>query len=71
MARTLATLSGRSVVVDPRVKGTINLVTERPVTPAAAWNQFLATLRLQGFTVVKTAGLYKLVPEADGKQVLN
>jgi general secretion pathway protein D len=67
VARTLATLSGRSVVVDPRVKGTINLVTERPVTPAAAWNQFLATLRLQGFTVVEAAGLYKLVPEADGK----
>ena len=67
VARTLATLSGRNVVVDPRVKGTITLVTERPVTPAAAWNQFLATLRLQGFTVVEAAGLYKVVPEADGK----
>jgi general secretion pathway protein D len=67
VARTLATLSGRNVVVDPRVKGTITLVTERPVTPAAAWNQFLAMLRLQGFTVVEAAGLYKVVPEADGK----
>ena len=37
VARTLATLSGRNVVVDPRVKGTITLVTERPVPPAAAW----------------------------------
>jgi general secretion pathway protein D len=67
VARTLATLSGRNVVVDPRVKGTITLITERPVTPAAAWGQFLATLRLQGFTVVEAAGLYKVVPEADGK----
>ncbi|NTV88593.1 MAG: type II secretion system protein GspD, partial [Burkholderiaceae bacterium] len=67
VARTLATLSGRNVVVDPRVKGTITLVTERPVTPAAAWGQFLATLRLQGFTVVESAGLYKVVPEADAK----
>ncbi len=67
VARTLATLSGRNVVVDPRVKGTITLVTERPVTPTAAWNQFLATLRLQGFTVVESAGLYKVVPEADAK----
>ena len=67
VARTLATLSGRNVVVDPRVKGTITLVTERPVPPAAAWNQFLATLRLQGFTVVESAGLYKVVPEADAK----
>jgi general secretion pathway protein D len=54
-------------VVDPRVKGTITLVTERPVTPAAAWSQFMATLRLQGFTVVESAGLYKVVPEADAK----
>ena len=29
VARTLATLSGRNVVVDPRVKGTMTLVTER------------------------------------------
>lgn len=48
VARTLATLSGRTVVVDPRVKGTITLVTEQPIAPAAAWNQFLALLRLQG-----------------------
>jgi general secretion pathway protein D len=67
VARTLATLSGRNIVVDPRVKGTMTLVTERPVTPAAAWSQFLATLRLQGFTVVESAGLYKVVPEADAK----
>lgn len=67
VARTLATLSGRNVVVDPRVKGTITLVTERPVAPAAAWAQFLATLRLQGFTIVEAAGLYKVVPESDAK----
>ena len=67
VARTMATITGRNVVVDPRVKGQLNLVTERPVTPAAAFQQFLAALRLQGFTVVEAAGLYKVVPEADAK----
>ncbi|MEO7953151.1 MAG: secretin N-terminal domain-containing protein, partial [Polaromonas sp.] len=67
VARTMATLTGRNVVVDPRVKGTITLTTERPVSPAVAYSQFLATLRLQGFTVVNTAGLDKIVPEADAK----
>ncbi|WP_137746925.1 type II secretion system secretin GspD [Acidovorax sp. NB1] len=67
VARTMATITGRNVVVDPRVKGQLNLVTERAVTPAAAFQQFLAALRLQGFTVVETAGLYKVVPEADAK----
>jgi general secretion pathway protein D len=67
VARTMAILTGRNVVVDPRVKGTITLTTERPVSPAVAYSQFLATLRLQGFTVVSSAGLDKIVPEADAK----
>lgn len=67
VARTMATITGRNVVVDPRVKGQLTLITERAVTPAAAFQQFLAALRLQGFTVVEAAGLYKVVPEADAK----
>jgi general secretion pathway protein D len=67
VARTMATLTGRNVVVDPRVKGTITLTTDRPVTPSVAYAQFLAMLRLQGFTVVDAAGLDKIVPEADAK----
>ena len=67
VARTLATLSNRNLVVDPRVKGTINLSTELSVSPNEAWSQFLAALRLQGFAMVETKGLYKIVPEADAK----
>ncbi|MBX9836255.1 MAG: type II secretion system secretin GspD, partial [Burkholderiaceae bacterium] len=67
VARTMATITGRNVVVDPRVKGQLNLVAERPVSPHDAFQQFLAALRLQGFTVVDAAGLYKVVPEADAK----
>ncbi|MBS0293371.1 MAG: type II secretion system secretin GspD [Proteobacteria bacterium] len=67
VARTMATITGKNVVVDPRVKGQLNLVTENAVTPAAAFQQFLAALRLQGFTVVESGGLYKVVPEADAK----
>ena len=67
VARTMATITGRNVVVDPRVKGQLNLVAEKPVPPMVAFNQFLAALRLQGFTVVEAAGLYKVVPEADAK----
>lgn len=67
IARTMATITGKSVVVDPRIKGTMNLVTEKPVSPQAAFEQFLAALRLQNYTVVEAAGLYKVVPEADAK----
>ncbi len=67
VARTMATITGKNVVVDPRVKGQLSLVTEKAVPPQAAFQQFLAALRLQGFTVVESAGLYKVVPEADAK----
>jgi general secretion pathway protein D len=67
VARTMATITGRNVVVDPRVKGTVSLSTDRPVPPAAALNQFGAALRLSGFALVDTGGLYKIVPEADAK----
>lgn len=67
VARTMAVVTGRDVVVDPRVKGTMNLVTDRAIAPAAAFNQFASALRLQGFAVVEAEGLYKVVPEADAK----
>ena len=67
VARTMASITGTNVVVDPRVKGTVTLVTEKPVSRSVAMNQFLAALRLQGFTMVESAGLFKVVPEADAK----
>ena len=71
VARTMATLTGRSVVVDPRVKGTITLITDAPVSPALAFHQFRSVLRLQGFTVVQSDGLDKIVPEADAKLLVD
>jgi general secretion pathway protein D len=67
VARTFASITGRNVVVDPRVKGVLSLVTEKPVSAAAALDQFVAALRLQGYTLVDAGGLYKVVPEADAK----
>jgi len=52
------------------VRGTLTLVTERPVTKQQAYEQLLAALRLQGFTIVEPArpdGIVRIVPEADAK----
>ncbi len=67
VARTMGVISGMNVVVDPRVKGQINLVSEKSVSPQVAMAQFLTSLRMQGFTMVESAGLFKVVPEADAK----
>jgi general secretion pathway protein D len=67
VARTLATLSGANVVVDPRVKGTISLSSNLPVPPAQALRLFALQLRTQGFALVESGGLYTVVPEAEAK----
>jgi general secretion pathway protein D len=67
VARTMGVITGRNMVVDPRVKGTMNLSSEKAISPAAAYNQFVTTLRLQGVVVVESQGIFKVVPEADAK----
>ena len=67
VAKTFGVIMNRNIVVDPRVKGQMNLTTDRAVSPSNAYNQFLASLRLQGFAVVEAAGIYKVVPEAEAK----
>jgi general secretion pathway protein D len=67
VARTMGVMTNRNIVVDPRVKGTMNLSSDKPLSTAAAYNLFLAMLRFQGFTMVEAAGIAKIVPEADAK----
>ena len=67
VARTISTITGKNLVVDPRVKGQITLTTEKPVSGAIAYRQFLAALRMVGAAAVEADGLVKIVPEADAK----
>ena len=67
VARTLATLSGFNVVVDPRVKGSISLTSNQPVSPAQAVRMFAVQLRTQGFAVIESSGLFTVLPEAEAK----
>jgi general secretion pathway protein D len=67
VVRAIGQYTERTFVIDPRVKGTISLVTERPVTKQQAFDQLLSALRLQGFTIVQTGNVMRVVPEADAK----
>ena len=67
VARTMATLTGRNVVVDPRVKGTLNLTSTVPVSPTQALALFAAQLRIQGYALVEQNGLALVLPEAEAK----
>jgi len=54
-------------IIDPRVKGKINLVSEKPLTKTQAFQLLTSVLRMHGYTVVTGNGYAKVVPEADAK----
>jgi general secretion pathway protein D len=54
-------------IIDPRVKGTVTLVSEKPLTKSQAFQLLTSVLRLRGYTVVTGNGYSKVVPEADAK----
>ena len=67
VARAMSAILRQQFIVDPRVRGSITLYSEEPLSPREAYVNFLAALRGLGFTVVEVQGLYKIVPEADAK----
>ncbi len=67
VVRTVADAAGVAILVDPRVKGTVSLVSDRPVSAPEALDLLAASLRMQGFAMVRSEGSYRVVPEAEAK----
>jgi len=67
VTRAIAAMIERPILVDPRVRGSITVYSEQPQSVADAWQTYIAALRGLGFSVVESAGIYKVVPEADAK----
>jgi general secretion pathway protein D len=67
VTRAMGAMIQRQIAVDPRVKGTITVYSEQPLTVREAYLNYLAALRGLGFAMVEVGGLLKLVPEADAK----
>ncbi len=59
--------TGITFVIDPRVKGTLTLVSEKSLTKSQAFSLLTSALRLQGYAVVTADGYAKVVPEAEAK----
>ncbi|MDW2982499.1 MAG: type II secretion system secretin GspD [Rhodanobacter sp.] len=67
VVKVMAQITGKNFVIDPRVKGTVNIISAQPVASTAVYEVFLSALRLQGFAAVEDRGLVKILPEADAK----
>ncbi len=67
VVRSLSRATGQQFLVDPRVAGSLTLVSEGEVPAHQAYDMLLAALRMQGFSVVDVGGVAHVVPEADAK----
>jgi general secretion pathway protein D len=67
VAKAIGAATGKTIIVDPRVKGQLNLVSENSVPEDQALKTLQSALRMQGFALVQDHGVLKVVPEADAK----
>jgi general secretion pathway protein D len=68
VVKSVGQITGRNFLLDPRVKGTVNIVSASPIPRELTYQILLSALRLQGFAAIEGAGVTKIVPEADAKQ---
>jgi general secretion pathway protein D len=66
--RVMAEIMKINYLVDPRVKGTVNIHTTGQLPGEEVFPIFQSILRLNGATAVKKDGLYEIVPLSDAKK---
>ncbi len=67
VVKAVSQITGKNFVLDPRVKGTINIVSAKPVSAALLYDVFLSALRVQGYAAIESRGIVTIVPAADAK----
>jgi len=67
VAKAIGQATGQTIIVDPRVKGQLNLVADHPMADEKAIKTLEAALRMQGFALLQDHGVMKVVPETDAK----
>jgi general secretion pathway protein D len=67
VVKAVAEITGKSFIVDPRVKGTVTIISARPVPRALVYPTLLSALRMQGVTAIESDNVVRIVPEAEAK----
>ena len=61
-------ISGRSFVVDPRIKGNVTVISSTPMDKKSVYELFLSVLRVHGFAAVPAGSTTKIVQQVLAKQ---
>lgn len=63
--------TGKTFIIDPRVTGTMNIISQAPVSKEIAYQILLSALRVHGYAAVEDRGVVRVVPEGDAKTSSN
>lgn len=64
----VAAVTGKNIIVDPRVKAQVTLLSTDPMSPDAFYATFLSILDVYGFTAIETNNIVKILPNANSRQ---
>jgi general secretion pathway protein D len=64
---TVAEVTGRNFIVDPRVKGKVTLISNRAMAGDELYQVFLSILEVHGYSAIPSGEATKIVPDADAK----
>lgn len=65
----VAEVTGKNFVVDPRVKGTITVISSKALSANELYELFLGVLSVNGFAAVPSGSAVKIVPDVNAKQM--
>jgi general secretion pathway protein D len=61
--------TGRNIIIDPRVRAQVTMLSSTPMSPDAFYEAFLALLQVHGFVAVPSGDTTKVIPDANARQV--
>ncbi|MCU7959831.1 MAG: type II secretion system secretin GspD [gamma proteobacterium symbiont of Bathyaustriella thionipta] len=65
---TVADMTGKNFVVDPRVKGKVTVISSQPANKKDLYEIFLSILNVHGFAAVPSGDVIKIMPAQGAKQ---
>ena len=65
---TVAEITGKNFVVDPRVKAKVTVISARPMDRQEIYEVFLSVLQVHGFATVEVGEVIKILPDVNAKQ---
>ncbi|WP_448503198.1 type II secretion system secretin GspD [Sphingomonas sp.] len=65
VADQISRLTGRTLILDPAVRGTVTVTSATPLSAAGVWDLFQSVLRANGFAAVQSGRAWRIVPQAN------